>query len=125
MFLPSRSIYTSLAALLCTMIRRLAPLPPIAVGAERLQVMRGQAQVPVIRERLDVVDIHARAVFRGAAAQLAGWLLCQMVVAQPLPFGRFVEPFHQARLCPLAADEGALQPNHGKKQQGNQVAKCR
>lgn len=45
------------------MIARLAALAMIKGGAERLQVVWGQAQVPVIRQRLDVIDVHSRPVF--------------------------------------------------------------
>jgi hypothetical protein len=49
-----------------------------------------------LRERLDVINIHPRAVMRRPAAEDAGRVLGKMRIAQPLPFRRFVEPFDQA-----------------------------
>lgn len=77
-------------------IAGLAAFAVIAVGAERLQIVRCQPQVPVIGERLDVIDIHARAVFRGAAAEDARRLLGKMRIAQPFPFRCFIKPLHES-----------------------------
>lgn len=104
------------------MIGGFPALAVIAGRAERLQVMRGQPQIPVIRERLDVIDIHARAVACRAAAQHAGRLLRQVRIAQSFPFRRLVKPLHQARLCALAADEGPHQPGGRREDQRNQFA---
>lgn len=92
------------------MIAGFAPLAAIAAGAQRLQIVRRQAQVPVIRERLDVIDIHARAVAGRAAAEAAGRLSGQVRIAQAVPFLCLVEPSDQCRRCPLAADERTQQP---------------
>jgi hypothetical protein len=47
-------------------------LAVVTQGAQRLQVRRRQAQMPVPMQRLDVIDIHARAVFCRPAAGKAG-----------------------------------------------------
>ncbi len=82
--------------------------------------MRRQAQVPVIRERLNVIDVHARAVPPRSAAENAGGVFGQVIVTQPLPFRRLVKPLHQARRCALAADKETGQPGVRLEQQGDQ-----
>ena len=92
------------------MIAGFAALAVIADGTERLQIVRSQTQVPVVRQRLDVIDVHARAVSGRAPAEDAGRLFSKVCIAQICPCPCLVKPFHEARRRPLAANEGAQQP---------------
>ena len=107
------------------MIRSSAALAVVAMGAQCLQVMRGQAQVPVERERLNVIDIEPAAVARRTAAENAGRVLCEVIVAQPFPFRCFIERLDHARRCALAADEWPQQPCYGQEQEPEQITERR
>ena len=63
----STTILTSTLLRLDTPIFIRVTLPPIARRAERLQIARVQAQIPVLMERLDVIDIHVGSILGGRA----------------------------------------------------------
>ena len=57
-----------------------------------------------------MIDVHARAVARGPAAEHAGRLQRQMIVAQLFPFDGAVEPLDQA-------GDAHLRPRTGRSSQ--------